>query len=213
MGQPLVAYETAVTAKDTKDDLIVEWPADLVAFYSSAFFEGDLLLYRAQQVIPRSSVAGIIDTVRNKVLEFALELRQEIGTEEPTPENPPPAIVEKQVTNIFYGGSHVIGGSIGGDVNQTLTQVVVQGDFTSLSGALKQIGIPEDRLPALKEALDEDQKAGNVEGVGPKADGWIKSTLKSIGTTTLKVTENVASKVISNIILDYLGKGGPGIPL
>jgi hypothetical protein len=37
--------------------------------------------------------------------------------------------------------------------------------------------------------------------------------LKSIGTTTLKVTENVASKVISNIILDYLGKGGPGIPL
>jgi hypothetical protein len=102
------------------------------------------------------------------VLEFALELRREIGTEEPTPENPPPAIVEKQVTSIFYGGSHVIGGSIGGDVNQTLTQVVVQGDFTSLSGALKQISIPEDRLPALKEALDEDQKADNVEVLAPK---------------------------------------------
>jgi hypothetical protein len=213
MGQPLVAYETAVTAKDKHDDLIVEWPADLVAIYSSTFFEGDLLLYRAHQVIPRSSVAGIIDTVRNKLLEFALELRRQIGSEDPTPENPPPALVDRQVTNIIFGGTNVFGGNIAGDVSQTVTQTVVVGDFTSLSGALKQVGIPEDRLPALKEALDEDQKTGNVEGVGPKADGWVKSTLKGIGKTTLKVTENVASKVISQAILEYLGKGGPGIPL
>lgn len=52
------------------------------------------------------------------------------------------------------------------------------------------------------------RKVGNTEGVGPKAAGWIKATMKEVGKSTLKVGETVISK----IILEYLGKGGGGMP-
>jgi hypothetical protein len=165
----MATYEAVI--KDSKvgknSNLAIPWPANVTAYYQKSFFDGDLALNRAHQEVPASGIAGIVDTVRNKLLEFALELRREIGTEEPTPENPPPAVVDTQVTNIIFGGTNVFGGNIAGDVGRTVTQVVVAGDFTSLSGALKQIGIPEDRLPALKEALDADQKASLHRDAGP----------------------------------------------
>jgi hypothetical protein len=199
----VAAYEETIR---NNDSIGHAWPAQIVAIYQRSFIQNATLI-RASQRIPKSSLAGVLDTVRNKLLEFALELCEEIGEQEPTPQNPPPEKVEQQVTNIIYGGNVVIG-NVEGGVNQAGMQVIA-GDFKSLSAALTKIGIPEDHLPALKEALEADTKDGHVDKIGPKADGWIKSTVKAVGRTGLKVTEAVAAKVASTAILEYLSRGGP----
>lgn len=204
MAQPISAYEGL--AKSDSDSLVIQWPADLVGYYERVF-EGHAL-NRAHQVIPRASIGGMVDKVRNKLLEFALELRNDIGSSEPTPQNPPPAVVEHHVTNIIFGGqTNVSGGSISGDVIQGVNQNVIKGDFATLSGALKQIGFTDASLADLKTALDDDAKEEQKAGIGPKVAGWIKSAVAGLANGTLKVSSEVATKVATTAILTFLGGG------
>ena len=198
LAQPISGYETL--ADKGSDTLAIAWPADLVSYYQERFFEGRVL-NRAHQVIPVSSLKGIIDKVRSRLLLFALELRNELGETEPTPQNPPPAVVENQVTQIIFGQINVSGGgTISGDINQAVNQTIIKGDFASVSNVLSEIGIPQNRHAGLKAAIEEDGKK-----IGPKTDGWIKSTLKSLGKGVLKVGETMATEVITGAVTAYLG--------
>jgi hypothetical protein len=211
LQQPVAAYETTVKDPETKS-VQFHWPANLVVLYQHTFFpDQGYTLNRAHQVIPISCLVGLVESVRNRLLQFALEIKNEIGSSDATPTNPPPAEVEKLVVNIIQGGqTNVYGGSIGGDVIQGVHQTVVKGDFATLSGALQQIGFPDTCLGELKAALDADGQAGHKTGIGPKVAGWIKSSIKALATGTLKVGADVAEKVVTAAVLAYLGPGPAG---
>lgn len=209
MREPIAAYEALKAKTNQKGSLVVPWPGDLVVLYQRTWFSGQgFTLNRAHQVISTGAVVSLVDTIRTKLLDFCLELRRDIGTAEPTPQNPPPAVVEHHVTNIIFGGqTNVSGGSIGGDVIQGVNQNVVKGDFATLSGALKQIGFTDSSLGALKTALDEDAAAGHKTDIGPKVNGWLKSTVKALSKGTLRVGGDVTKTVVTTAILTFLGIG------
>jgi len=76
LRDPVSAYENV---KDDGDGRYrVEWPANLVLKYQSSFFEG-YALNRAWQEVPAHALRSIAETVRNRVLEFALSMRKEFG--------------------------------------------------------------------------------------------------------------------------------------
>ena len=56
----------------------IEWPANLVVLYQSKFFDG-YALNRAWQDIPVHALRTIPETVKNRILEFALSIRNEFG--------------------------------------------------------------------------------------------------------------------------------------
>jgi hypothetical protein len=201
LTQPISAYES-LSNKDSSDSLAIPWPADVVAYYQQTFFGEHSTLNRAHQVIPVSSVASVVQKVRNKLLEFALELQGEVGNAEPTPANISPAKVEGMVTNIILGGqTNVFGGAVHGDIIQGVNQTVVKGDFASLSKALEGIGVPTSELPELQAALNEDAKQQDVTSIGAKATEWIAKAAKG----GLKVAGKVAEQVMVAAVRAYLG--------
>src|SRR5262249_17319064 len=58
-----------------KGPLITPWPADLVASVATKYHRGYTLL-EARMEISSNVVIGVLDSVRNKVMKFALEIEE-----------------------------------------------------------------------------------------------------------------------------------------
>ena len=126
-------------------------------------------------------MAALVDTVRNRLLEFALEIQGEIGETEIPLEQITPESVEKAVTTIIYGGHNVVAGKIAGDVQQIGEFNVLQGDFHSLARALEEVGVPVDEIDALERAIAEDKEAGEGKGFGGRTSEWLGKALTYVG--------------------------------
>jgi hypothetical protein len=76
LREPASAYEGL---KDEGDGgYRVEWPGNLVLKYQLSFIEG-YALNRAWQDIPLHALKTVPETVKNRILEFALSLRNQFG--------------------------------------------------------------------------------------------------------------------------------------
>jgi hypothetical protein len=78
LSEPVSSYERLAGDPDKNGCATINWPADLTAAYQAKFFSG-YSLNRAWQEIPMGAVAGIVDTVRTRILQFALEIQREVG--------------------------------------------------------------------------------------------------------------------------------------
>jgi hypothetical protein len=71
--QPASAYEGR---PDSSSDAQFPWNPVLTTKYQKRFFQNsDLVLNRAWQSIPGSVIVGLLETVRNRILRFALDMR------------------------------------------------------------------------------------------------------------------------------------------
>jgi hypothetical protein len=147
--------------------------------------------------IPIASVAGILDSVRSKALEFALEIEAEnpdAGTaataEPPVPLDRTDAIFY----TVIYGGQNAIGP--GATVN------VVQGDLGSLMAYLEAQGVEKADRAQLEAALKEDK-----DSLGPRVKAWLgEMTAKTVSFGS-GVAQNAAGGLIAAAVLKYLGIG------
>ena len=84
----------------------VSWPPDVVSIYGGRIYEGMHCLI-AWQLLPRSALVAILDTVRTRVLNFALEIEKEYPNagEAAINSNPVPEEKVSQVFNTFVTGT------------------------------------------------------------------------------------------------------------
>jgi hypothetical protein len=200
LTQPIAAYDREMGQKGTP---IIEWPPDLTAMYQSKFIEG-YALNRAWQIIPPSSFVALRDTIRNRILKFGLEIRDELGTVNNDIHAIPPTKVEQSVTTYIYGGTNVIAGTAHhfaqiGEVS------VTQGDFGSLSAALKELGVSEHELGDLKKAIAHDAIPPTARSLGQKTGEWIGATAAKLGAGAVKLGGNVAEALITQWLRQYVG--------
>jgi hypothetical protein len=73
--QPASSYEFR---PDKSADASIPWPPLLTIMYQDQFIASHTLL-RAWQSLPGSVIVALLETVRNRVLRFALELRKTAG--------------------------------------------------------------------------------------------------------------------------------------
>jgi len=181
LGQPIVAYETA----DRTKDAAFFWPADLVAKYQQKFFE-HMALNRAWQEVPGSVIAGLVDTVRTRVLTFALQIQDELPDgEEEAIDRIPPAVVDR-IFNVTINGGNAVFGNVG----QLTLATVLPGDMKSLKSALKSAGIPDESLAELEQTLAEDGAAGQVEsGLGTRTREWARNAARKCGDLGIRIGE------------------------
>jgi hypothetical protein len=113
-------------------------------------------------------VVGLCEEVRNRLLRFALEIREGLEEVGDKPAKLPQGRIEAAVVNHIYGKVVTV---IGAAVNAQISQVAIPpGDIEALKDALRKGHVPESELPVLEEAIKEDAKTGAI-GIGAQPHG------------------------------------------
>ncbi|MGY3134572.1 hypothetical protein ACVWZM_005254 [Bradyrhizobium sp. USDA 4501] len=197
--EPIAAYE--LTRKDGKGTYVINWPPDLILLYQTKFIKG-YGLAQAWQEVSEGLFRSIVDTVRSRLLRFALEIREELGAVDDEPLKIPTAKVDAAVTNFIFGGNNVINSQV-----EQLSQqgdTIIAGDFTALAEALKAIGVAESDIAEFKEAADLDA-AGHQSGVGQNTQSWLSSLASKMGGAAWKIGTAAGIDVVRDLITKHLG--------
>lgn len=202
LRQPIASYDMPDEKKTT--NLAIEWPADLVVHYQTKFFE-DWILNRAWQEIPASVVIGLIDTVRTRLLTFALEIDAATSTDgEQALAQIPPATIDRIMHVTIMGGNNVIG-----SVNEFKAATVVAGDMGSLREKLLSLGLDTSELESLESVLGEEGllavNKDQPTTPGQKTLDWIAGAAKTTGKKGLEVGGAVVQEAIKRAVFGYLG--------
>jgi hypothetical protein len=164
-------------------ELQIPWPADALILVQHLVGKGQInlngnVLQEAHQVISRSSVVGILRTVRDRVLALALRLEQENPHLGETGVQPASPAVGRDVHIIVNGGQPNIAVA---SHNFTQSVAVPPGDRGFLVSRLKEVGVADADLAELEEALDADEAGvAPKPGPGTRVLGWLgQLTLKA----------------------------------
>jgi hypothetical protein len=203
--QPIAAFDDLLNT-DAKNDgegtFSIPWPDNLTLFYQRKIIQQQALV-SAWQVVSRGVVASLVDTIRNRVLNMALEIQSELkgsddlGTLKKSD-------VERTVINNIYGGQNVFGGhgsSITNVVDQSQTTVLLAGNRSKLDEILSQAGLDTSDLKALTAALEADDKKPE----GPRVSKWIKTAAPKLAIAGVKYGAEVAKPLLTQWLKQYLG--------
>jgi AbiTii len=195
----IASYETATKAKGGQ--LGIPWRPDLIALNQEKFYEG-WALSSAWLEIPLGLFPSIVDTVKSRVLRFALEIREALGTVDDEPEKLPAAKIEAAVNTFIFGGNNVINSQV-----EQLSQqgnTIIAGDFSSLAKALKALGIADSDVVELKAATEQDA-VGKQAGLGKKTKGWLTSLATKMGGAGWTIGTAAGVDIVKELVTKYLG--------
>lgn len=158
--QPVMELEDLASGEG---DPGFQWSPVLIAQWNQwedqgrvPYFEG-MNLIAACATLPRSKIKGVIDSIRNNALVFALELQgvhPEVGeTGGPTVQDPGLHQAVTLTINNLYGSNNNVAV---GDGN-TMNLVVEQGDLESLLEAAASLGLDKTARDELAEAVIGDR--------------------------------------------------------
>jgi AbiTii len=204
--QPISSYSDLIRDKDDLNPQ-EEWPSDALVYFGSKIY-ADMNCMGAWKVIPRNSLAAVIDTVRNRILSFVLEIESEAPDAGEAAISSPPIAQEKvnQVFNTFITGNVENLSSGGSHYRQIASNEIVSGSFDSLLKYLSLYNIPSEDLTILENAVREDERSHpSPKSIGPKVSEWMGKMLNKAGNGIWKVGVDVASAVITRAVTAYYG--------
>jgi hypothetical protein len=203
-AQPISAYDSFL--KSSRGENLQEpWPPELVVAYGNRISE-NMTCMRAWKVIPCSSMVSLVDSVRNRVLDFVLEIESEAPDAGEAPLNKPP-LPQDKVTHVFnttiYGNvGNIAEGST--NITQSSTLNVYKDDFSSLRNQLLKLGVQASEIDELKSAINKDDKNEVIKtkSLGNKVSSWLGNLLTKSAQGTIPI---IREKLISKLILLYYG--------
>lgn len=144
------------------------WPTDVVALVQTRFY-ADMNLLQAWKVIPATVFHSTLSGIRDRVLQFALEIESEnpaAGEAEPG-ETPIP---DQRVTQIFtqniYGDNAAVATAAGDAVVSTDTNI----NLETLRVALRGLGVDDAAQEELVTAVREEGSSGSGVTIATAAD-------------------------------------------
>jgi hypothetical protein len=199
LGQGISVYEQAVKQGEKNKSTQIPWPPDLVVYYQDRIMDV-MHLHSAYQEIPRSAMVELLDTVRTRVLNMALEIQGEVGEDDPDLKHVEPAsesrINQTIIQNIHGGQAFVSTGQSSMTVQtQNLTH-----NWANLAAPLQASGVSEPELKELSSAVDQDGKT-----MGANVTGWIKRTAPKVLSGGVKVGIAVGQPLLTEFLKQYFG--------
>lgn len=186
------------------------WPSNLLPLLNGRVFEGCQCL-QAERRISVSSVRGILDTVRNKVLSFALEIETEApdaGSSPTRPESPPvPLEKVSQVFNTYITGSGNNVAAASHAFTQSQSHGIGANDWESLRNWVQSIGATEADIKELKEAIASDPPPVESGKFGPRVAGWMGKMVTAAASGALKIGTSAAGGLLARALAGYYGIG------
>jgi len=164
-------------------------------------------LVGASSQFSTSNIEGILDTTRNRLLDFILELT-EIDPNIKDSEEAISDLPKEEVRNVFnytiYGSHNVVAG--GEDVQQDVTQVVSEGSDEELTSYFQNLGVSEEDTEELLQAIEEDDEPQEAN-FGDRVQSWIGKMVTKASQGTWKVGVEAAPKLITQGLMQYYGLG------
>jgi len=197
--EPISAYEHLAETDETKGELSIPWNGDMVTYYQGKFMDGHALT-RAWQEISRGAIVGLLDTVRNRVLNVALDIKTEIGDSDADLKKVPGSSeVSEKVNHIII--NHIYGGTVFVGEQQTVNvQNISVGSWEDLEKALLARGLQGAEITELSNAIGQDGKT-----IGVKVKDWIGRNATKIWDHGLQLSTSVGTAVLTEYLKKYLG--------
>ncbi len=183
----------------------IHWPADLIVPIADRVYE-NMVCMQAWKDISINQIEGIIDTVRNRLLKFVLEIEEmdpEAGESRQNEPRLSPDKVTQTFNNYILSSHNII--SSGSNFTQSVYQNITQGDFNSLGSALNELGVKEEDIKELSEALAKDGARKRTEGIGHNVKIWIGSMVQKVVSGVWDVALETAPLLLSKMIYSYYG--------
>mgnify|MGYP001221516710 CR=1 FL=1 len=201
---PVSSYSELLSSPD--GNFREHWPEDLVVYYGQNIYE-NMNCVNAWKIVPRNSIAAVIDTIITCILSFVLEIEAEAPDAGEAPPNMPPISQEKvtQVFNTYISGNiqNVATGSH--HFKQISDTSISQNDFTSLYDFLKAQGIPHDDLFDLEKAIHDDAKENNKKTMGQHVHNWLNTMIEKTKSGSWNIATSVASTLLGKALSKYFG--------
>lgn len=161
-------------------------------------------LFTAKNILTRQYLRGIIDSVRNKAMEFGLELQSAFpaagSVGGPTLKTEPQLVpVVYNITNNITGhGTNIAAGS-----NVRQKSSVKAGDLSSLRQAAEDLGLTSEEAQAFADAVQDDQ---GVEG--DRVSGFLDNIRNGAITVAGSMASDAAASSLMELAKAYLGVSG-----
>lgn len=194
LSDPISEYASLVSDSNTENaTLRSDWPQELAVQYGGSGYTNPQCL-SAWQEISKASIVAVIETVRNKLLDFVLEIEAENpdAGEAPAHTQPvPPERVQQLVNNYFAPVGNIA--QHGRDFTQTANIGIQPQDFTRLVTDFAS-HIHELNLDAHQRQRAEVQIATIKAQLAGEPDQVI---LKQAGRTLRNITEGAIGSLLA----------------
>ena len=181
----------------------LNWPQEYVILARDSLrMSNGMVLVAAHQPITPHLLSGILDNVKNKLLDFLLGLEENNFTLEDFKSG---TITPETVRNLFfvnvYGNNNVV--ASGEHVYQQST-AIERGDIESLLSRFRELGIDEESLNELKDALSTEPTLSDG-GYGPRVREWIGGLISKAAVATGKSGLGQTSEIIMDTLNKFYG--------
>lgn len=193
-------------SKEQSSPILLPWPPGALQYAQKV---SQLECIKAWRQLNPSFTAGVIDTVKTRILSMALDLEAADPTAGEVPSTNlklSETAVSKIITTHIHGT--VQNFSAGGDhVTQSAKLVVRAGDKTALLRALQSVGVSPEEVTALSEAIDADKRDAEQPstGLGARVKAWLADLQFKAAQHLGTVSTEVVGGVITQALLLYFG--------
>ena len=195
-------------AQASTESLRRKWPQELIMLSRDSIgMAGGMALIDAEQPIPPHTVVGILDQVKNRLLDFVLGLQENNITSEDLKNRTVAPEIAKNVFHFNIHGDRNIVAS-GENVNQTI-RTVTEGDVDSLLSCLRELNVGDDDIREAAEAVSAEPNAFDGR-LGPRVRGWLGGMLEKMASGALAVGSNATVTALTQAIKDFYGLGPQG---
>ena len=151
------------------------------------------------------SIVKILETVRNRILDFVLALEEDnpdageaIGTAKIDRKR-----IDQMVTNNIFKGVGNIALQCGA-VTQNNTVNVEKGNWALLEGLLKGLKIANEEIAELKQILEEEHPQSKAQ-FGDRLSAWLGGLTAKAAQGIYDISTGTVSGVIAAAICKYYG--------
>jgi hypothetical protein len=163
---------------------------------------------RAWRQLSPEAVSQILINVRSRLLDFILELRDQVGSgknEAEVSEKSKAVNLDQMFNKAIFGDNATL---IFGDANQQhVRNEIKQNDIDSLHHALKAAGVEEIDLAELKAAVEDDDRMLGKASFGGETGKWYMALLSKAAKGGYKIGVDIVGSVVSRALSAYMGVG------
>ena len=186
-------------------------PAEASGIVRPRNMADDLVLAHGWMNIDKHRIVGILSTVRNRILGFALEIEAaypDAGEAAPgntlVPKEEVNRFFQQHITQNFHGP--VANVASGHAIEQTGTVNIQEGGFRTLANYLQENGVSKEDIRDLETAIKADPPpAPNNKNLGKRVAGWVGKMVTKSAEGAWKVGTDAATKLLVDAIKSHYG--------
>lgn len=191
--------------------VVYHWGADVVAMLNTMMENGTIPeimegfgLLSARRQVPVPLIVEVLDNVRTRVLNLALELEKVVPDAGELGVGPADPRTVNNIVNLVYGSGNTV--AVGSSVQVTQVQA---GDLDSLLKAVAAAGLSPGDVKELKQAVEGD--AADEETPDGKPGSRVATFLGKVSLGGLKAAGQAGvqegAKILGELVRAYYGMG------